>query len=1046
PTEPDRHQIMKGGSRGIKRQKAKTVKDGSSLAAAAPVTTDVVIDTNALFSAKEKFDASNALALPGMRRRKRRPTDDQSDDDDDDDNGEDDEESKKRRKRLKLKRLKRELQSDLLTKKKRKELERIVRKKESAKTRSQLWEELRQYQFPREEGEATATAHLLPSAAIHGVVSKRAKPSDKKKSPGDNTEPDANTDASIKPLLKGWQQQKQQLVKDSDSSTDTSDITVSSSESESELEHDDAPASASITVDAQTNDESKATAEAEAETAIKEHRPATFVQVRRSKAVQQRRLELPILSEEHSIMEAVSGNDVVLICGQTGSGKTTQVPQFLYEAGYALDGRRVVVTEPRRVAAIAMSERVGQELGLGRNRVAYQIRYQGNVTEDTVIKFVTDGVLLKELESDVLLRNYSAVVIDEAHERTIYTDILIGLLSRVVCRRRRLGHPLKLIIMSATLRVQDFLANERLFPSAAKPPLVRIDARQYPVTVHFNRRTEDDYLKAAYAKVCRLHTSLPPGGVLVFVTGAQEVVTLCSWLRRAFRKSKSTTTTSSSTSEAEAEDRRLDICLDNYSAVPADEDAELHEAPIDAELRRDGRLQADDDDDDGNVEVDADVEGFRLTDEIGDEPTKRQVGSSGPVHVVGLYSLMPPERQAAAFREPPNGHRMIVVATNVAETSITIPCVRYVVDTGRVKTKVYDKVTGVSTFVVTWTSKASAEQRAGRAGRLGPGHCYRLYSSQVFTDSFKDFAEPELLTKPVDEVVLLAKLYVNDVLHFPFPNAPDGEAVAASEARLVKLGALDSRKRLTPQGALMRQFPVAARFAKMLVVCEQQEELIPYVILLVACLSVPEIFVEESAASSAGDDNRGNDDSSVERKQRAKAFRRSFARAGQALLLGDPMSLIGVAAWYERQLGQRGRTETELVEQLGQLGVRHRAIGEVRKLRRHLTDIAGRLFVRRQVFLDPALPPPPERVSLQMRRLLASVMPDQVASKIPDKPRVYRCRSLAGDLYIHPSSVLARELPPTVLFQEVHESSKMFMRCVCAIDESWLSTAQDNRV
>ncbi|KAJ1374355.1 Pfam:DUF1605 [Parelaphostrongylus tenuis] len=242
--------------------------------------------------------------------------------------------------------------------------------------------------------------------------------------------------------------------------------------------------------------------------------------VTRDPKIEAKRSLLPIYSEEIPIMETVDENIVTIICGETGSGKTTQIPQFFYEAGYASDGQLIGITEPRRVAAISMSERVGEELGAP-EEVSYQIRYEGNRSDKTRILFMTDGVLMKEMESDIMLGKYSAILVDEAHERSMYSDVLIGMLSRIAPLRAKTPNPLKLIIMSATLRLADF-THKRLFP-VLEPKVVQVEARQYPVTVHFEKRTPDDYIAATFRKVCRIHEALPDGGILVFVTGQQEV-------------------------------------------------------------------------------------------------------------------------------------------------------------------------------------------------------------------------------------------------------------------------------------------------------------------------------------------------------------------------------------------------------------------------------------------------------------------------------------------------------------------------------------------
>lgn len=249
-------------------------------------------------------------------------------------------------------------------------------------------------------------------------------------------------------------------------------------------------------------------------------KPAIFVPVDREPDIQEARLKLPILGDEQEIVEAINENQIVIIAGETGSGKTTQLPQFLYEAGYARN-KMIGVTEPRRIAAIAMSKRVGREMNLTSDEVSYLIRFEGNVSDKTKIKFMTDGVLLKEVQNDFLLSKYSVIIIDEAHERSVFTDLLIGVLSRVVPYRNKKKDPLKLIIMSATLRLSDFIENQRLFRTA--PPVMKVDARQFPVTIKFERRTPEDYIEAAYDRVIKIVETESDGGILIFVTGRLEV-------------------------------------------------------------------------------------------------------------------------------------------------------------------------------------------------------------------------------------------------------------------------------------------------------------------------------------------------------------------------------------------------------------------------------------------------------------------------------------------------------------------------------------------
>ena len=268
--------------------------------------------------------------------------------------------------------------------------------------------------------------------------------------------------------------------------------------------------------------------------------------ISRRPSVADSRMDLPILAEEQSIIETILLNPVVVICGETGSGKTTQVPQMLYEAGFGFPDSdnpgMIAVTQPRRVAAVSLAARVKDELNLPRlsGIVAHQIRYSSTTSPETAIKFMTDGVLLRELATDFLLSRYSVVVVDEAHERGINTDVLVGVLSRVARLREKkwrdpsdsVTKPLRIVIMSATLRVDDFVSNSTLF--ASPPPVIRIDARQHPVTIHFSRRTVSDYVNEAYRKICKIHARLPAGGVLVFMTGQAEITGLCRKLEKRY--------------------------------------------------------------------------------------------------------------------------------------------------------------------------------------------------------------------------------------------------------------------------------------------------------------------------------------------------------------------------------------------------------------------------------------------------------------------------------------------------------------------------------
>ena len=429
--------------------------------------------------------------------------------------------------------------------------------------------------------------------------------------------------------------------------------------------------------------------------------------VNRTEEAIKARNKLPIIAEEANLIDEIKTNPVVIVCGETGSGKTTQLPQFLYEHGFAED-RKIVITQPRRVAAISMSKRVAYEMNLGEDVVSFQIRHEGNVTERTKIKFVTDGVLMKELQKDILLSKYSIVIIDEAHERSIYSDILIGLISRIIKLREQRGEFFRLIIMSATLRVSDFTENQKLFK--VPPPIVNIQARQFPIQIHFNKTTPDDYLKEAYKRVCKLHREQPlNGGILVFLSGRKEVIHLVNKLRQTFpdanskqvgdmgkektAKANTSADAGKPTATVKLKDLMPEINLDNLNTRPSNKS-------FNEEL-------SDQSDDESELD-DEDANEFEI-----EKSTCAQ-----PLYCLPLYSMLPEKEQSRVFEPPPENSRLCVIATNVAETSLTIPSIKYVVDTGKVKNKLYDKTTGIYTHLIEWCAKSSADQRAGRSGML----------------------------------------------------------------------------------------------------------------------------------------------------------------------------------------------------------------------------------------------------------------------------------------------------------------------------------------
>ncbi|KAH8517291.1 hypothetical protein H0E87_005294 [Populus deltoides] len=637
----------------------------------------------------------------------------------------------------------------------------------------------------------------------------------------------------------------------------------------------------------------------------------TVVHVSRPDEVEKKRKDLPIIMMEQEIMEAINEHSTVIICGETGCGKTTQVPQFLYEAGYGSNHSVVRngvigVTQPRRIAVLATARRVAFELGLHLGKeVGFQVRHDKRIGDNCSIKFMTDGILLREVQTDILLKRYSVIILDEAHERSVNTDILIGMLSRVIQLRQKkyeqqqkmvlsgqslspenMIFPLKLVLMSATLRVEDFISERRLFHDP--PPVINVPTRQFEVTVHFSKRTETvDYIGQAYKKVMSIHKRLPQGGILVFVTGQREVEYLCQKLRKASTELIANTAKGRVGDEVPAMSEMVSI--EGVDMKDIDEAFEIQGNSIDQQAERFGSHDEDvpdsvEDESDVSYDSGSESEVEIVGDEVDIEDSKtsendvvgvlreknslaalkcafealagenasecksegkqvpsmpeeypeqyknsmekKTVGDKGlftsALRVMPLYAMLPAVAQLHVFDEVKEGERLVVVATNVAETSLTIPGIKYVVDTGREKVKNYNSSNGMEAYEVQWISKASADQRKGRAGRTGPGHCYRLYSSAVYNNILPDFSCAEISKVPVDSIVLVLKsMHIDKVEKFPFPTPPEAAALVEAERCLKTLEALDNTGRLTSLGKAMACYPMSPRHSRMLLTAIQ---------------------------------------------------------------------------------------------------------------------------------------------------------------------------------------------------------------------------------
>ncbi|GKZ23812.1 putative ATP-dependent RNA helicase DHR1 [Aspergillus brasiliensis] len=769
------------------------------------------------------------------------------------------------------------------------------------------------------------------------------------------------------------------------------------------------------------------------------NRKAFSVQVNRSEEIQNARLGLPVVGEEQKIMEAIYNNSSIVIWGATGSGKTTQLPQFLFEAGYgnpdSPNPGMIGVTQPRRVAAVSMAKRVGEELGEFSDQVSYQIRFESTASSKTAIKFMTDGILIREIAEDFSLSKYSVIVIDEAHERSVNTDILIGMVSRIVDLRKTMREedpsvkPLKLVVMSATLRISDFTQNPNLFRQGP-PPLVQAQGRQYPVTVHFSRRTHRDYVEEAFRKVSRGHRKLPPGGMLVFMTGQNEIRQLSKRLKQAFKP----------TQRGEATQAKVQISA--------------NDAPLEAEDLEIGgtdlSMAGNQEDDESDFEITGLDEPEEDEDEfdLGEEA----MSSTTRVHVLPLYSQLPTKEQLRVFEPPPEGSRLIVLATNVAETSLTIPGIKYVFDCGRAKEKQYDLATGVQKFQIEWISKASANQRAGRAGRTGPGHCYRLYSSAIYENEFAEYTDPEILRTPIEGVVLQMKsMGLHNVINFPFPTPPSREGLAKAEKLLKNLGALTSEGQITPIGNRLSTYPLSPRFGKMLYV-GHQHGCMPYVIALVSALAVGDLFVPENQIDPvpAKDDKEGNgvytnsdrlEDTA--REQRHKDYARVHRLFSKHDDTSDALKYLSAICAYG--YASDGDSFCD------KMFLRAKAFKEATQLRRQLTDIVRNNNPGLVQAYQARLPEPTEKQVKAIKQIITAGFIDNVALRAdlaPVPPEMHRTPKRAIDVpyftlmrsrdgpglelddkavYVHPSSVIAqlsaKEMPQYIVYSHLQQSS-----------------------
>ncbi|OXG15147.1 pre-mRNA-splicing factor ATP-dependent RNA helicase DHX16 [Cryptococcus neoformans Ze90-1] len=624
-----------------------------------------------------------------------------------------------------------------------------------------------------------------------------------------------------------------------------------------------------------------------------------------AQSIQETRNSLPIYEFRDELLEAIAEHQVLVVVAETGSGKTTQLPQYLYEAGYCKNGMKVGCTQPRRVAAMSVAARVAEEMGvrLGQE-VGYSIRFEDMTSDKTVLKYMTDGMLLREFLTDPELSTYSALVIDEAHERTLSTDILFGLVKDIA----RFRPDLRLLISSATLNAQKFAD---FFDQA---PIFDVPGRRFPVDMFYTQQPEANYMHAAVTTILQIHTTQPKGDILLFLTGQDEI---------------------------EAAEESL-------------------------------------------------------------KETMYALGDKVPELIIApIYANLPSEMQSKIFEPTPEGARKVVLATNIAETSITIDGVVYVIDPGFVKQNNYNPKTGMSSLVVEPISRASAQQRAGRAGRVGPGKAFRLYTKWAFKNELLQDTIPEIQRTNLSMVVLMLKsLGINDVLNFDFLDKPPADTIIRSFELLYALGALNHKGELTRLGRRMAEFPVDPMLSKAIINSENYK-------CTHEVLTIISMLQESGSLLYRPKDKRVHAD---------KAHK-NFIKSG-----GDHFTLLNIfEQWAESNYSQQFCYENF---------VQFKSLCRVRDIRDQLAQLCDRV----EVVIEST----PNDVVPVQKAITAGYFYN--TARI-DRGGGYRTTKNNHSVYLHPSSCLIGMQPPPrfILYYELVLTSKEYMRQCMPIEGSWLS-------
>lgn len=621
-------------------------------------------------------------------------------------------------------------------------------------------------------------------------------------------------------------------------------------------------------------------------------------------SIKQQRESLPVYKFRKPLLDAVADNQILIVVGDTGSGKTTQLTQYLAEGGYGNKGI-IGCTQPRRVAAMSVAKRVAEEVGcrLG-GEVGYTIRFEDMTSPETVIKYQTDGMLQREILMDPDLKKYSVIMLDEAHERTIATDILFGLLKKTIKRRP----DLRLIVTSATLDAEKF---SEYFHGC---PIFSIPGRTFPVEIMYSKEPESDYLDAALITVMQIHLTEAAGDILLFLTGQEEIDTAC------------------------------EILFERMKAL----------------------------------------------------------GPSVPeLLILPVYSALPSEMQSRIFDPAPPGARKVVIATNIAETSITIDNIFYVIDPGFVKQNAYDPKLGMDSLVVTPVSQAQAKQRAGRAGRTGPGKCFRLYTEAAYQSEMLPTTIPEIQRQNLSHTILMLKaMGINDLLHFDFMDPPPTNTMLTALEELYALSALDDEGLLTRLGRKMADFPMEPALAKVLIASVDMkcsEELLS----IVAMLSIASPFYRPK-----------------EKQQQADQKKAKFHDPQ-----GDHLTLLNVYnAWKNSNYNNAWCFENF---------IQARQIRRAEDVRKQLLGIMQR-YKHRIISCG--------RDTTKVRQALCTGFFRNAARK-DQQEGGYKTLVEGTPVYLHPSSALFGKGSEHVIYHTLVLTTKEYMHCTTSIEPKWLVEA-----